>query len=546
MSPIELPFSLPGFAVDEVGERDGMIEVVAHSTWQEAICPACQQRSRRVHSYYQRAPADLPISDRRVRLQLTVRRFRCETQGCSKATFAERLPDLLAPHAQRTERLTTALGAVAFALGGEAGSRLATKLGMPTSGDTLLRTIRRTPGPAVAGPRVIGVDDWAIRRGRVYGTILVDLERRRVADLLCDRTAQTLAEWLKAHTSVQTVARDRSGEYARGITLGAPQAQQVADRWHLLVNLREACERLLDRLRPELSALRPSKEPEPPDGIPILRLRHRSRQEVAARDGRRERRIALYEKVHRLRRAGHSIRAIARHLQMSRMTVYRYLSLSRFPERAARKGQPSILDPFVDYLSQRWRAGCRNASQLWREIRKQGFPGTPKRVAQWVYERREQPSRLTPTKYLSRDRLIALSEVADRPALPVSRRLVWLFLQRTRQLAPEDLKLRDQLLTHPVLRKAMTLARGFQRMVRERRTEALPQWLQACERAEIPELANFAVGLREDYWAVRRALSSAWSNGQAEGQVTRLKLLKRQMYGRANFDLLRLRCLHPP
>lgn len=262
MTPIELPFSLPGFEVDQASERDDRIEIIAHSVTAEALCPSCGQRSRRVHSYYQRSPTDLPISDRGVRLYLTVKRFRCQTSGCSRTTFVERLPDLVAPYAQRTERLTTALNAIAFALGGQAGSRLATRLNMPTSGDTLLRVIRQIPAPAPDEPEVLGVDDWAKRRGRVYGTILVDLERRCVTDLLADRTAETLAEWLKAHTNVKTVARDRSREYARGIALGAPQAQQVADRWHLLVNLREAFERLLDRLRPELQAHRPAKTPE--------------------------------------------------------------------------------------------------------------------------------------------------------------------------------------------------------------------------------------------------------------------------------------------
>lgn len=550
MTPIELPFSLPGFEVDKVGERDNLIEVIAHSVTDEVICPTCQQRSRRVHSYYQRSPTDLPVSDRSVRLYLTVKRFRCQTPGCSRGTFVERLPDLVTPYAQRTERLTAALGAIAFALGGQAGSRLAAKLSMPTSGDTLLRVIRRMPDPATDEPEVIGVDDWAKRRGRVYGTLLVDLERRRVIDLLADRTAETLAEWLKAHTRVKTVARDRSSEYARGIALGAPQAQQVADRWHLLVNLREAFERLLDRLRPELQTRQPAKTPEKTGEIPLLRRRHRSWQEVAARDGRRTRRLALHEKVHRLRRAGCDIRAIARHLSLSRTSVYKYLSMSRLPERAARQRQPSILDPYVSYLTQRWQAGCRNASQLWREIREKGYPGTHRQVLRWAYERRERPSPNTPAEYLdqsarTRKQLLTLAEAADKAPLPVSRRLVWLFLKHTDQLEPEERTLRDHLLTHPVLVTAKKLAQDFQRMVRERKCRAMDAWLKACETAAIPELVNFAIGLRQDYSAVKTALSSTWSNGQTEGHVNRLKLLKRQMYGRAHFDLLRLRCLHP-
>jgi transposase len=548
MTPTELPFALPGFDVDEVSEHDGVIEITAHSTAEQAICPSCKQRSRRVHSYYQRSPADLPVSDRWVRLHLTVRRFRCQVETCPKVIFAERWPDLLAAKAQRTERLTTGLSAVAFALGGQAGCRLAGKLKMPASGDTLLRIIRRTPEAMMDAPSVLGVDDWAKRRGRVYGTILVDLERHRVVDILTDRTAETLADWLKAHTSVSVVARDRSTQYARGITLGAPQAQQVADRWHLLVNLREALQRLLDRLRPELQARMPVKMAPKPGEIPILRLRHRSAQALAARDGRRGRRIALHQKVHRLRHAGHTIRAIARQLKMSRMTVYRYLSQSEYPEHARHKRLHSQLDPFTGYLTQQWLAGCRNAAQLWREINGQGYPGTRRQVAQWAYERREQPTRTTPTRYLdtqaqSAAKLITVNQVPDRAPLPVSRQLVWLFLKHTNQLEADELSQRKQLLRHPLLAKARHLVQEFQGMVRERKPKSWKAWLKACDAAGIPELVNFAAGLRQDEQAVRAALTLEWSNGQTEGQVNRLKLLKRQMYGRANFDLLRMRCI---
>lgn len=257
MTLTKLPFSLPGFEIDEVQEHLGRLEIFAHSVTVEAICPACQHGSRRVHSYYQRQPTDLPISDRRVRLMLTVRRFRCQNEQCPERTFAERWPDLLVVHGQRTKRLDLALEAVAFALGGQAGQRLALKLQMPVSGDTLLRLIHRTCLVGPDAPVVIGVDDWAKRRWRTYGTLIVDLERHQAIDLLNDRMTETLADWLRRHPSVEIIARDRSGEYTRGSDLGAPQAQQVADRWHLLVNLREAFERLLDRLRPELRASLP-------------------------------------------------------------------------------------------------------------------------------------------------------------------------------------------------------------------------------------------------------------------------------------------------
>jgi transposase len=548
MTPIELPFALPGFEVDEVQEQNDRIEIVAHSIATAAICPACQRRSRCVHSYYRRAPADLPIADRRVHLRLTVRRFRCLNTHCAKVTFAERLPALLASHRQRTERLETALGAVALAVGGQAGQTLALKLKMSASRDTLLRLIRRMPDVHLEDPAVIGVDDWAQRRGRVYGTILVDLERRRAVDLLPDRTAETLAHWLQAHTSTKIVARDRSSEYARGIALGAPQAQQVADRWHLLVNLREALEKLVDRLRPELITCRLMKTSEKSGEIALIRQRYRGRTERAAHDGRQARLLALHAKIHRLHTAGHPISTIAQQLKLSRTTVYRYLSMSAVPERSRHPRRASILDPFVDYLSQRWRAGCRNASQLWREIKRQGYPGTRKQVMEWAYERREQPGSTTPRKYLQQGtrsgiQLISHDGTADHAPLPAARHLVWLLLKSTDQLAPEEVSLRDALLTHPVLARAKTLAQDFQRLVRQRKAPALDAWLTACERSKIFELANLATKMRQDQAAVQAACCSEWSNGQTEGQVNRLKMLKRQMYGRANLDLLRLRFL---
>ena len=268
-----------------------------------------------------------------------------------------------------------------------------------------------------------------------------------------------------------------------------------------------------------------------------------AQSKVALHDRRRARRLELHEKVHRLRRAGHSVQAIARYLKLSRTTVYRYLFMSRFPERVAHKRGPSILDPFLPYL-QRWQDGCRNASQLWREIYAQGFPGTRRQVTRWVQERRDQPASSTPHKFLTHPSSLIPRSVsiasADQPALPAACQLVWLCLNHSEQLDPQELQFRDQLLVHPTLLQARLLAQDFQRMVHEREAQALDQWLLSCETASMPELANFAAGLWQDYSAVHAALSLPWSNGQTKGQVNKLQLIKRQMYGRAHLDLLRL------
>ena len=210
-----------------------------------ACCLLCGCPSERVHSRYHRTLADLPISGRRVLLVVQIRRFRCLTAACPRRIFAERLPDLAAPFARRSQPLQEALAQVGFALGGEAGARLAQSLGMPTSPDTLLRLIRAAPLPTSDPPRVIGVDDWAYKRGLRYGSLICDLERHRVVDLLPDRSADSVATWLQAHPTVTVAARDRSGLYADGIARGAPQATQVADRWHLVNNLVDALEKFL-------------------------------------------------------------------------------------------------------------------------------------------------------------------------------------------------------------------------------------------------------------------------------------------------------------
>jgi transposase len=553
-------FPVPGCRIERI-TRDSpeLLHVAAHGTKPNGHCPDCGRASRAVHSHYRRCPADLPLLGSQVRVGLRVRRFYCRNTACARQTFAERLPDLVAPHARRTGRLAEAQTRVGVALGGEAGSRLMCRLAMPASAATVLRLVRRPPLPETEPPRAVGVDDWAIRKGRTYGTIVVDLERRRVIDLLPDRTAETLAGWLQQRPGIAIVARDRSTEYARGIALGAPDAVQVCDRWHRLANMRQAVERWLHGAHARLRRL-----PVPPAGaegatpVPVRRGRafRRSGPERAASAASRARRRARYDEVRRRHLAGEPLLAIARATGLARATVRKHARAESFPEWAAHGPRRSIIDPYLPYLERRVAEGCDNGVALWHELRAQGFSGGAKQVHRWLAERRTTPAK-------SRWRVCG-PDAARRPAarstgaaLPAPRRLAWSLVQPIAMLGAAETAAIARVEQDEESRTVAGLARRFTALVRAcgaqsrqggsqipaEPTAALDAWLAEARACGASTIETFAAGLETDGAAVRAALTHAWSSGQGEGQVTRLKLLKRQSYGRAGFDLLRRRVL---
>jgi len=379
-----IPFELPGFQIQSVENREDHLTIVAQATATDGACPHCGERSSQIHSYYTRSPQDVPSSGKTVRLVLEVRRFRCLNEACSAVTFAERLPSVVKPCAQRTIRLSVSLNGLGLALGGKPGARLSKRLGMAASPSTVLRLVRRTVLPAFPAPRVLGVDDFALRKGQVYGTLLVDNETRRPVDVVRERTAEVLSAWLRAHPGVEIITRDRCVDYARGAAEGAPQAVQVADRWHLLKNWREALERLLSRLHSELNRLPylTNLLPAPAPQRPALDSQRPSRRTALATN--RARRYALYQAVRNLLQQAVPQTQIAQRLGLGRGTVRKFARANAYPERGRRSPGKSILDPYIAYLQRRLHEGCSNSTTLWHELQAQGYSGSRSLLVTWV------------------------------------------------------------------------------------------------------------------------------------------------------------------
>ena len=491
---------------------------------------------------------DLPWRGRKARLRVTVRRFRCTNSRCSRISFAEDFGTGLPRFARRTKEATDLLLEMALALGGEEGAKRCSGVGLPVSPDTLLRLIRRIDLPVSSTPKVLGVDDLALRRRHSYATLLVDMETHRPVDLLKERNAETLSNWLRGHRGVEVISRDRSGAYAEGASTGAPDAIQVADRFHLLQNATGALDGMLRGRRLRVEETAPEQEiiseadvetatqtqaevmEAPPEGPLSARKRFQAE--------RREARTARWETVHRLREQGAGIRQISRDVGISRITVRSILSSPAPASNRLSRPRPGglsspTLAAYVGHLQDRWQQGCTNASQLSREIQAMGYRGSRSLVAQAVQAWRGLKKPKLPKK-------------ERRRAEQMSRRLSmrWICLK-----SPEKLKADEEIVLEKLLAQDRQLALGydllqrFRQLLRGRDLVELDQWLVDGVESDIATFMSLANGIKADWAAVEAAFRLPWSNGLLEGHVNKVKLIKRQGYGRAKFDLLRIRVL---
>jgi len=538
---------LAGLRVHRVEDAGDAVMIVASCQAGSACCPRCGQESGRVHGGYARTVADGAAGGRPVLIVLQVRRFRCRNPACPAVTFAEQAEGVSARYRRRSVPLLAMLAGFGLELAGRAAARLAGTLGIAVHPATVLRLVAAAPEPEVtAAPEVLGVDDFALAKGQVYGTVLVDMRTGDVADLLPDREAATLEAWLTAHPGAGIICRDRAGNYAEGARAGAPDAIQVADRWHLWHNLAEYAQKTVARHRGCLKD-QPGGDADgdaAPDSADTLEQeppRQAGGAQVAP-DGfldacGRERRLVIrtrerYAEIRGRLDAGESLSAISRVTGLDRKTVQRFARAGSIDELLGKAtSRESKLDEFTPYLHQRWNEGVTDAAALHAELQQRGWAGSEQTVRRYVRPFRQ-----------------ALTAPGPAPAVPKTRQITrWLLTRPDHLKAHEQAQLEAIRARCPHIDALAGHVTAFAEMMTARTgIRDLEAWLAAVEADDQAGLRSFTVGIRNDQQAVINGLTLHWNSGKVEGTVNKIKMIKRQMYGRAGFDLLRKRViLHP-
>ncbi|PSR23291.1 MAG: hypothetical protein C7B47_15975 [Sulfobacillus thermosulfidooxidans] len=508
-----------------------------------ARCPACGNPSTRICGTYRRKLQELPRGPASIEILLLAHRFRCDVPSCQQHIFCERIP--WAPRYQRrTQACTDRILTLAWEMSASAAQRVAESEGIrvtrPTINRLLIRTAPVLPTPSEAPAdaasseaaplTVIGVDDWAWAKGQRYGTVVVDLITHQPVEVLPDRSAETLARWLRRHPTIRVISRDRGGAYASGAREGAPQAEQVADRFHLIHNWGDHMANLIGPWSPPAAGSEASGSPTP-----------EARAQVPPTPSPQKQ--ARWEAVHRLYDQGLSITAIAEALHCDPATVRKDAHADRpRPPAPCQRRQPGRDDQLLQAL---WTNRRMTAEELWRKAQENGYAKSLASVSRWLRQRRGSVKR--GPRSIASPESPAETTRPSKPAKPWSGRQWAYVLGAAWPQMPRRATglLSERLARDPLYRKAWTLTRHFHTLVVHRRGEkALAAWCRAAEASGISEIVTFAKTLRQDWAAVVAGVTLEWSQGPVEGFNNRTKLLKRMMYGRAKLPLLRARILN--
>ena len=513
------------------------------STQTQATCPICGQPSHRVHSRYTRTLSDQPCVAFSLTLILQVCKFFCSNPNCRRRIFTERLPEVAAPWARKTVRFIQQLQSIGLALGGAAGARLGNRLGIAICGSTLLNQIAKLQLPDFKTPKALGVDDFAFRKGHHYGTILVDLETHQPIALLADRKAETLTEWLQTHPGIEILSRDRSKIYKKAMTEGAPMAVQVADRFHLVTNLSEVLERTLGSYRSELKTVEQIQQKAAvtaaEEKIVIAKPKPTATEKAQQRIlANQKRRIKQQKVIKAMRTQNYRPCDIAKKVGVSRTTVERYAKAAAFPTVPARRPTfgRSLLSPYQQQLLAWWNEGIRRPRVLMERLTPLGYEGTLRTLQRYISRLRTAQG-LPPIR-VRVDKPLPKVELPKQPPFTPRQAAYLMILKPENRLDREVDLLARMAKKHPDLALLLDLSRAFLQMLRQQQADMLDDWLEKASSSSIKPLQTFVKELVEDYEAVKASMSYNWSNGPVEGLNNKLKMLKRQMYGKASVGLL--------
>lgn len=517
-----------GVRITKVRVDDQVVVLEAEAVRAAVECPRCGIVTHEIRSRYTRRLMAPAWGSQAVRLELHSRRWRCRNPGCSQQLFTERCSGEIARYSRRLETVAHRLAALGVVTSARQAAALAAGEGIPASSSPVLRLVRHQPDPPVVPPRVVGIDDWAWRKGHTYGTIVVDLERHGVIDVLPDREPGTVTQWLRCHSSVEVVSRDRAAGYAAAVTAANPHIQHIADRWHLLQNLSHALTHYYHRVGPRMVSMSAPQAPHSPaEPSPPTTTGQRHQQE-------------RFEAVQALWKQGYSLSAIGRQLHLDRTTVRKYAHAPECPGHTAHRRRNGILNPYESRLMSLWSTGIQNSRILSATLAAEGYSGSIKRVRDWPAAQRRALG-------VPRQRRVDVPTVGQQRAprgLTSARAFVQALLAPWDQL-PRTLNtlLSELLVQDAEFRTLWTLVHQFHTMLRHRRGRAFDAWLTRMQRCSIVECRRFAASIQKDRGAVEAGLTEVWNQGVVEGPNHRLKLLKRIGYGRAGFPLLRKRVL---
>lgn len=513
------------FQVITVEKEEGKVLIYVNSKQLGSNCPLCNELSSRIHSYYTRRIMDLPMIGSQTLLILNTRKFYCLNINCIRKVFTERFSEHIVNRKTVTRRLNEKFLKIASLMGGNGGVRICQLMNIPVSSSTLIRLIHQEPLEQSAVPKVLGIDDWAFKKGSRYGTIIVDLERRKIIDLLPDREALSVEKWLKAHPGVEIVSRDRYSNFANGVKNASTSIKHVADRWHLLKNLGDAMQRALDRNVVSLKVARRQKNIRSHKDIQLQSVE--AKENEINEDGVIGRKFC---QVKQMLLEGHSIKKISRETGVTRITIRKWKSYDVLPpKRSPKMTNMHFYDEAVRKILD--ENPTIETKEVLQKITEMGYNGS--RSGGYENIRKLRGSKMKNT-------------VLPLPSLFwVPPKASNLFYIDKRHLSTEEKKFVNTLcMESREIKKAAKLIRAFKSMLKKKDGSLLQPWIEDAISSNVKEIKGFARGLLSDIEAIENGVRLPWSNGPVEGLVNKLKITKRQMYGRASFALLRKRLVN--